>query len=367
VTSNEQPATSNKQPATSNKQPATSNKQPATSNKQPATSNKQPATSNKQPATSIKLVFWLYALFVVYGATLPLHPDFTRSGMRHRWKHAERIPFLNSEGGRLSLGDAVGNILLFVPFGLFLQSWRQSRRLETAASSHDPLGISPSLLAALAFSGTIECGQLFLDGRVTSVNDVLTNLLGAFIGARLAVTYPGLVANIWEALQRMARRRPLWAFWMATMAVQTMIALAPFDFTLKKESFQRQWLRWQYSWQELKSSGQIFSSAHIFLRQFPHTEHLAAVLFTTAGCSALLGAFLILGCQRYGNSSLRLIWGATLITFGFYPALAIAQFAVQSVRPFVFFPVVGLCGVIFGAGLMFVFSLFTVKWSGRRK
>ncbi|MGH7452653.1 MAG: VanZ family protein, partial [bacterium] len=315
----------------------------------------QPATSNKQRATSSKFLFWLYIVFVIYGIAMPLRLDLTSSGMRHRWKRTERIPFLNSEGGRLSLGDALGNILLFVPFGLFLHGWRQTRRLETAGSSHAQIGISPSLLAALAFSGAIECGQLFLDGRVTSVNDVINNVVGALIGIRLAAAHPGLVANTWEALKRMARLRPLWALWMATMAVQTMMALAPFDFTLKKENFQRQWLRWQYSWHELQSIGQINPAAGSWLQNFPHHERLLASLLGTVGCATLLGALAVLSWRRYWPHSVRNFLRLILAAFAFYPALAMLQFIVQSIHPYPFFLVAGVLGVIVGMLLMGTF------------
>lgn len=315
----------------------------------------QPATSNQQRATSIKFLFGLYVLFVIYGVAMPLQPDLTRSGMRHRWKHAERIPFLNSEGGRLSLGDAVGNILFFVPFGLFLHGWRQTRRLETADAAREQIGISPSLLAALAFSSAIECGQLFLDGRVTSVNDVINNLVGALIGIRLAAAHPGLIANTWEALKRMARQRPLWALWMATMALQTIFALAPYDFTLKKENFQRQLLRWQYSWQELRGIRQIHLVADSWLQNFPHHERLLVSLFGTLGCAALLGALALWCWRRYWPHSRRNFWGLVLAALTFYPALAVLQFTVQSIHPYPFFPAAGVLGVVIGTLLMGTF------------
>jgi glycopeptide antibiotics resistance protein len=317
-----------------------------------STSNQQQSASSKQPPTSVKFLFWLYCLFVIYGTALPFHPDLTQSGLRYRWKHAELVPFLNSQGHRLSLGDAVGNILFFVPFGFFLHSWRQARRFQTIARSQDQIGISLTLLAALLFSGTIECGQLFLDGRTTSINDVMTNLLGAFIGARLAVAYPGLVARTLEALKRMARLRPFLALWLATIAVQTLIALAPFDFTLKMENFQRQWLRWQYSWQELRSIGQIHSVAGSWLQDFPHRERMLASLLGTSCCALLLGALTIWCWRHYWLHSVRFFWGLTSALLGFYPALAVLQFAVQSIHPYPFFPIVGILGVIAGMLLM---------------
>jgi glycopeptide antibiotics resistance protein len=317
--------------------------------------------------TSVKLFFWLYFLFVIHVVAIPFQLDLTRSGLRHRWQHAERVPFLDGHGRRLSLGDAVGNILFFVPFGFFLHSWRQARRLEIPGFSRDQIDVYPSWLAALSFSGAIECCQLFLDGRTASVNDVMANLAGALIGIRLAGARPGLAANVWERLMRMAFARPLWALGMATMAVQTFFALAPFDFSLKMENFQRQWLRWQYSWLALPNVEHVSPSDHHFLRQFPHSEHLLAALLITIGCGTLLGAFWIWGCHRHGNGSPRLAQGSTLVALGFYPALAILQFTVQSVHPFVLFPIAGLGGVTAGALLMFTFLQLTARLSPWRE
>jgi glycopeptide antibiotics resistance protein len=301
-------------------------------------------TSNKQPSASIKFSFWLYSLFIVYCVAMPFQPDLTRSGLRHRWRNAERIPLLNSESRLLSLGDAVGNILLFVPFGFFLHGWRLARRREAAGR----ISINPSWLAALGFSATIECCQLFLDGRTASVNDVMTNVAGALIGLRLARAHPGLVAATWEKLKRMARTRPAWALWLTIVAVQAALALAPFDVTLKMENFQRQWLRWQYSWQELPSLSQNFAVAGNWLQSFPHQKRLRASLLGTAGGATLLGALAVFGCRRYRPLSPKICRGLISATLAFYPALAALQFAIQSLHPHALFPITGLAGVAMG-------------------
>ncbi len=277
---------------------------------------------------------------------MPFHPDLTRSGLQHRWHRAERVPLLNSEGHRLSLGDAVGNILLFVPFGFLLHSWRQARRLETASRSSEQAGINPALVTALCFSGMIECGQLFLDGRTASVNDVINNLIGAVVGIRFACAHPGLAANAWERLKSMARVRPAWALWLTVMAVQAALALAPYDVTLKMENFQRQWLRWQYSWQEAQNLSPNSAIAGTWLQNFPQQSRLLASLLSTAGCAASLGALAVFSCRRYRLRSPRFCPGLILATLAFYPALTILQFTVQSLHPYVLFPITGFAGVV---------------------
>lgn len=64
--------------------------------------------------------------------------------------------------------EVLGNVALFLPFGatLALQRWSLRR----------------ALLVALAFSAAIECVQLFIPGRTTSVDDAICNTVGAGIG-----------------------------------------------------------------------------------------------------------------------------------------------------------------------------------------
>jgi len=302
-------------------------------------------------------LFLLCALFIFYETAIPFRFDWTRSGWRYRWERSEWIPFLNNKGRWLSLADAVGNVLLFVPFGFFLHHWRMSRY------SREPLvnlRTSRSALAALCYSGGIEILQLSLEQRTTSANDLLMNFSGAYIGVRLALAYPQSIDSAWSGIRRILRTRPILAAWTIVMLAQILIALQPFDFTLQQENFQRQWLRWQYSWRALSDQWQVSSDWIEFLRKFPHHEHLFITLMATGGCGILLGSFWMLLCRQYSISP-RIIWGSTLITLGFYPASTLLQFMVQSVRPFVLFPLTGIAGVILGASLTAVFEFIKQK------
>ncbi len=72
--------------------------------------------------------------------------------------------------------DLVLNIVMFIPLGLFCQSvvWREQRTRWWMVG-----------VLGATFSAVIEAGQLFLPDRFTSLFDVLTNGLGAAIGAQL--------------------------------------------------------------------------------------------------------------------------------------------------------------------------------------
>jgi glycopeptide antibiotics resistance protein len=310
---------------------------------------KPPATGSPQRdanRAAASILFLLCALFILYQTAIPFRVDLTLSGVRHRWERSEWIPFLDSDGGLLSLADAVGNILLFVPFGFFLQHWRLVRR------TGDNVSARPSLLAALFCSAAIEILQLALDRRITSVNDVITNFTGAYIGVKLALAKPGLIDATRNKIQRIFDTRRLVVAWLAVLLAQILIALPPFDFTLKQENFQRQTLRWQYSWRALPGLWQISATGTEFLQEFPHHESLAATLYATGGCGILLGSFCVLCRRRYNAASPQLTWLITFATLGSYPILTLLQFTVQSARPFVLFPIVGIGGVILGVQFM---------------
>ena len=77
------------------------------------------------------------------------------------------------------IGDIMGNILLFMPFGFALRgALTPGMRARTS-------GIVAILLAGLLFSGLMEIGQLFLEARSSSITDVLNNGLGTLLGAIL--------------------------------------------------------------------------------------------------------------------------------------------------------------------------------------
>jgi VanZ family protein len=307
----------------------------------PATPEALPTSGAGQLATPRILtgvLFGLCVLFIFYQTAIPFRVNLTRSGLHYRWNRSEWIPFLDNDGSWLSPADAIGNILLFIPFGFFLHHWKLAR-------AKDSFSARASVLAGLVYSCVIEIFQLGLDRRTTSTNDVITNVAGTYLGVKLVLARPGLIGVIWNCVRQLAQKRPVLVAWLAIMLLQIAIALPPFDFTLQQENFQRQLLRWQYSWQMLPFSQNWLA----FLQNFPHYKYMLATLIVTAGFGILLGSSWILSCRQCGPDSRGIFWGSTLAMLIFYPALTLLQFMVQSVRPAVFFPVAGISGVIFGA------------------
>lgn len=88
------------------------------------------------------------------------------------WSRVRWVPFVSPP---VRVGDIVGNILLYVPFGLLYARRRQKHAVLGWAVRH-----------ALLLSGSTEFTQLFSHGRFPSVQDILMNVIGAVAGITIA-------------------------------------------------------------------------------------------------------------------------------------------------------------------------------------
>jgi VanZ family protein len=171
---------------------------------------------------------WLWlasALFVVYGTTLPF--DFETSLARERLAKMVLNPLLAPGGARrLSIPDAVQNMLLFAPFGAF--GVLTLRRRVSATSS-----VVATTLLGLALAVLVETAQLFTRDRAAATSDLLTNTLGA-LGGGVAVL--SLVAAVPGALEPLRLRGLLDGpvFYPLVIAAGVLVVSAwhPFAFTL---------------------------------------------------------------------------------------------------------------------------------------
>ncbi|TVR66322.1 MAG: DUF4962 domain-containing protein [Candidatus Competibacteraceae bacterium] len=125
-----------------------------------------------------------YGLLIVYGSLFPLD----------RWQNAEvpLLDFLRPEfGQRLIFTDLVLNVLVYMPLGLLLVMGL--RRF---------LGILNALLVAVLMGGalsfTLEVLQNYIPVRVSSLSDLLTNLIGTVLGGMLAaILQPDMPLGRW--------------------------------------------------------------------------------------------------------------------------------------------------------------------------
>ncbi|MDR2703122.1 MAG: VanZ family protein [Cellulomonadaceae bacterium] len=128
---------------------------------------------------------------VVYLAgvlALTLWPNLARTEVPV-WAQAI-IRTAHSLGIPLTFGvlEATANVIMFVPFGVFgvwlLGDWHEIIHDGniTTGPSLPAIAVQITLLGA-ALSAAIEVAQLHLPGRVTSIDDLWRNSLGAAIGA----------------------------------------------------------------------------------------------------------------------------------------------------------------------------------------
>lgn len=120
---------------------------------------------------------WFLWVTVIVGVTTLPWSNYT--GHAH-WDNIVWIPFA---GRKLVLLDILGNVVLFVPFGLLLARWLE--------------GLPKRQIVVLAFvlaglvSGSVEFFQIFCHERFPSTTDLGTNLAGALIGVWVAIFCSG--------------------------------------------------------------------------------------------------------------------------------------------------------------------------------
>lgn len=88
------------------------------------------------------------------------------------------VPFITPP---YKLRDVVANMLLYVPLGWW------GLRLRVRQEMRATVGVAVGV--ALVLSLGTEASQLFSHRRVPSTTDLVTNVCGAWLGARLAVRH----------------------------------------------------------------------------------------------------------------------------------------------------------------------------------
>lgn len=93
------------------------------------------------------------------------------------WERMEWIPFLSRP---VDVGDVIGNLLFFVPYGILI-------RHDVPAKRRAML-LAMGSAAVLSLAG--EFIQVFSNSRFPSMTDVACNVIGACIGARWTIHRP---------------------------------------------------------------------------------------------------------------------------------------------------------------------------------
>lgn len=131
----------------------------------------------------------LLVVYIGYLLLLTLNPyDFSMSYFKHlmSFNTGNLIKFIF----HLNLWDILLNILLFIPFGIFVYEITKNKKSNNVYSA--------PVFYAFVLSFSIEIIQLFLE-RSTSIIDLATNTFGSFIGAYLSCRHG---ASLFQSIRR---------------------------------------------------------------------------------------------------------------------------------------------------------------------
>jgi VanZ family protein len=140
----------------------------------------------------------------------------------------EKIPYLNLGAG--SRADWVANILMFLPLGWLGAAFfvpRPRRRFDLVA-------ILPSLALGAAWAAAVEFGQLYFPNRTVSINDIVAEVIGTFLGACLWSAFGATSVDWWRTLLRGGRataNAALGAYLLAYLV----LSFSPFDFVISAD------------------------------------------------------------------------------------------------------------------------------------
>lgn len=169
--------------------------------------------------------FCTYAAFVAYATLLPFQFFTDPDSIRSKTHLINWDPRYLTTGDETPLTDLVANVLFFIPVGFIGVHGQRPRRPGILILRSAAAGFGLSLL--------VEIAQLFTPSRNPATSDVLTNTLGAALGAGLAVF---VRIQLEHAVLRRAlawtRREPLLPVLVAFALLVGIASLVPFDLGL---------------------------------------------------------------------------------------------------------------------------------------
>ncbi len=117
----------------------------------------------------MKAIWIIVTVIIAYGSLFPF--DFQTNDLN--WVTFDL--FLRSWQARSSWGDLLGNIILFVPFGI-------AGMLSTRNLRFVSLNIFLVLASGLILAVCLQFAQLYLPGRTAALNDAIWNTIGLALG-----------------------------------------------------------------------------------------------------------------------------------------------------------------------------------------
>ena len=268
----------------------------------------------------------LWGAFIVYVTLLPF--DFSASGelihlrLNRLWERPIR-----GAGG--SWHDAIGNVLLFTPWGLLIGIWCAQRR------SNLILAAACGLLTGACLSGSVEAIQLFAPERYASIIDLITNTLGSLFGALIG--WP-IARWIWPItsvrIRRLLTNRPMTACTLAVMVGLVVAELAP-----------------TYVKTERVESAVARKPVRVipFAPSFGAARRQAATWGAVCLTWVLIGGLIVLGASESGTHGVRTVAWAVSIAGSIAIVIEIIQLVVPGRAADAFSGAVAVVGSAVGA------------------
>ena len=261
-----------------------------------------------------KLLWIIFAAFIVYGTALPFRFHMGGDYLRMRAGKIDWFPLLTSSLGAPDSGDWLQNLLLFIPFGF----------LGYVAIADKQARWKPYAVTALglALSAGVEFLQLFSETRFTAFSDVLLNTLGTGLGVRFGMGLRGEVfrLNSRPLLRRLLDAEPAYPA-LLFLLIASAGAWMPFDFAL---SWKTLWAKIQYL-PDTFHFPDFASGDLLTFSRYACFSYFVCRLFRTAGfsggrmsgalCTWGLGLFLEAG-QYLVRSQCPDFKGALILTLG---------------------------------------------------
>ncbi len=128
-------------------------------------------------------IWIIITVIIAYGSLFPF--DFQTNDLN--WATFDL--FLRSWQARSSWGDLLGNIILFVPFGI-------AGMLSTRNLRFVSLNIFLVLASGLILAVCLQFAQLYLPGRTAALNDAIWNTLGLVLGMFFALVADNYILRL---------------------------------------------------------------------------------------------------------------------------------------------------------------------------
>jgi glycopeptide antibiotics resistance protein len=169
-----------------------------------------------------------YCVFVTYTTLLPFRFSLDRATLATNLDRISWHPLHNVHGFPAPAFDLVGNIVFFLPLGV-LAYLAQRRR-----TGSDRARIARATAWGVALSLAVETLQLLTPGRSPATSDLLTNTLGALLGAVVTSAAWQWKRSGWvRRLVNRVRTRPGGVAAAGLIVVVILQGLLPFDPSLR--------------------------------------------------------------------------------------------------------------------------------------